>query len=250
MGFRPPNRMTIAPELRSRSLNYPLPVAILAGGLATRLRPLTEKIPKALVEIAGRPFIDWQLELLAKQGIEHVVVCAGHLGEMIEAHVGDGSRFGLAVSFTYDGETLLGTGGAIRKALPLLGDEFFVLYGDSYLPIDYRAVARAFAASRKPGLMTVFRNDGQWDASNVWIEGDEVRMYDKSAGFPQMHHIDYGLTVFRKEVFARHAERFDLAEVMKDLVGRREMAAFAVAERFYEIGSLEGIADLERFLRK
>jgi len=242
--------MTIVPELRSRSLSYPLSVAILAGGLATRLRPLTEKIPKALVEIAGRPFIDWQLELLARQGVDRVVVCAGHLGGLIEAHVGDGSRLGLDVSFSYDGETLLGTGGAILNALPLLGEEFFVLYGDSYLPADYRVVARAFATSKKPGLMTVFQNDGQWDASNVWIEGDEVRMYDKSAGFPQMHHIDYGLTVFKKEVFARRTERFDLAEVMKDMVSRREMAAFAVAERFYEIGSLEGIADLEKLLRR
>ncbi len=223
-------------------------MAILAGGLATRLRPLTEKIPKALVEIAGRPFIDWQLELLAKNGGERVVVCAGHLGEMIEAHVGTGARFGLDVSFSYDGETLLGTGGAIRKALPLLGGEFFVLYGDSYLPVDYSAVAKAFTTANKQGLMTVYKNDGQWDTSNVWMEGDEVRLYNKTANLPQMHHIDYGLSVFRREVFSRRndGERFDLAEVMKDLVCRREMAAFSVSERFYEIGSMEGIADLEK----
>jgi histidinol-phosphate phosphatase family protein len=228
------------------------PIAILAGGLAMRLRPLTETIPKALVEIAGRPFIDWQLELLAKQGVERVVVCAGHLGKMIEAQIGDGARFGLDVSFSYDGETLLGTGGAIRKALPLLGDEFFVLYGDSYLPIDYRAVANAFTAATKQGLMTVYKNDGHWDASNVWMEGAEVRLYDKMANLPQMRHIDYGLSIFRHEAFSRHneGERFDLAGVMADLVDRREMAAFAVAERFYEIGSLEGIADLEKLLRR
>ena len=227
-------------------------MAILAGGLATRLRPLTEKIPKALVEVAGRPFIDWQLELLAKNGGERIVVCSGHLGEMIEAHVGAGARFGLDVSFSHDGDTLLGTGGAIRKALPLLGGEFFVLYGDSYLPVDYRAVAKAFTTANKQGLMTVFKNDGQWDASNVWMEGDEVRLYDKTANLPQMHHIDYGLSVFRCEVFSRRneGERFDLAGVMTDLVSRGEMAAFAVAERFYEIGSLGGISDLELLLRK
>lgn len=227
------------------------PVAILAGGLATRLRPLTEKIPKALVEVAGRPFIDWQLELLAARGLGRVVVCAGYLGEMIAEHVGDGSRFGLEVQFSYDGDTLLGTGGAIRKALPLLDGEFFVLYGDSYLPVDYRAVTRAFAAANKHGLMTVFKNDGQWDASNVWMEGDEVRLYDKTANLPQMHHIDYGLSVFRSEVFSRRNEgaRFDLAEVMTDLVDCREMAAFPVAERFYEIGSLGGISDLEKLLQ-
>lgn len=228
------------------------PVAILAGGLATRLRPLTEKIPKALVEVAGRPFIDWQLELLAKQGVERVVVCAGYLGGMIEAHVGDGSRYGLEVQFSCDGDKLLGTGGAINKALPLLGDEFFVLYGDSYLPVDYLALAQAFTKAKKSGLMTVYRNDGKWDASNVWMDGDEVRLYDKTASHPQMRHIDYGLSIFRREVFLRfnEGECFDLAEVMKYLVGRGEMAAFAVAERFYEIGSLEGIADLERLLRK
>lgn len=228
------------------------PVALLAGGLATRLRPLTEKIPKALVEVGGRPFIDWQLELLAARGLDRIVVCAGHLGEMIAEHVTDGSRFGLDVHFSYDGETLLGTGGAIRKALPLLGGEFFVLYGDSYLPVDYRAVARAFTSANKHGLMTVFKNDGQWDESNVWMEGSEVRVYDKTANLPQMHHIDYGLSAFRREVFSCRNEgaRFDLAEVMADLVERREMAAFPVAERFYEIGSLEGIADLERLLRK
>lgn len=228
------------------------PVAILAGGLATRLRPLTEKIPKALVEIAGRPFIDWQLELLAARGLERVVVCAGYLGEMIAGHVRDGSRFGLEVQFSYDGNTLLGTGGAIRKALPLLGGEFFVLYGDSYLPIDYRSVANAFTTANKHGLMTVFKNDGQWDASNVWMEGNEVRLYDKTANLPQMHHIDYGLSVFRQEFFSRRneGERFDLAEVMTDLVRLREMAAFPVSERFYEIGALEGISDLERLLEE
>lgn len=244
--------MTIVPELRCRSLDCLPPVAILAGGLATRLLPLTEKIPKALVEVAGRPFIDWQLELLAKQGAERVVICTGHLGEMIEAHIGTDASFGLDVSFSYDGETLLGTGGAIRKALPLLGGEFLVLYGDSYLPVDYRAVARAFTAAYKHGLMTVFKNDGQWDASNVWMDGDEVRLYDKTANLPQMHHIDYGLSVFRSEVFScrNEGERFDLAGVMTDLVARQEMAAFPVAERFYEIGSLGGISDLECLLRK
>ncbi len=227
-----------------------LPVAILAGGLATRLRPLTEKIPKALVEVAGKPFIDWQLELLSARGIRRVVVCAGHLGEMIEAHVGDGSRFGLQVSYSYDGKTLLGTGGAIRKALDLLGDVFFVLYGDSYLPINYRAVARAFFEKPMSGLITVYPNHGLWDASNVWMEGDRVRLYDKSAKLPQMQHIDYGLALYRREAFLRHmpGENFDISELMKDLVERNEMAAFQVEQRFYEIGSIEGIADLERYL--
>ena len=115
-----------------------LPVAILAGGLATRLRPITEKIPKSLVDVAGEPFIVRQLDYLFRQRVRDVVLCIGYLGEMIEAVVGDGSRFGLRVSYSIDGPILLGTGGALRRAAPLLGEAFFVLYGDSYLPVDYR----------------------------------------------------------------------------------------------------------------
>jgi MurNAc alpha-1-phosphate uridylyltransferase len=226
-----------------------LPIAILAGGLATRLRPITERIPKALVEVAGRPFVDWQLELLVSAGIKRVVFCVGYLGEMIEAHVGDGARFGLEVAYSYDGPTLLGTGGALRQALPLLDEEFLVLYGDSYLPIDYAAVTEAFLKSGKPGLMTVLKNEGRWDSCNVWMEDEELRLYDKKARLPEMQHIDYGLTAFRAEVFSqRSAEAFDLAEVMRELVAKKEMAAFEVTERFYEIGSPAGIADLDAYL--
>ena len=224
-------------------------VAILSGGLATRLHPLTERIPKALVEVAGRPFVDWQLELLAAACIKRVVFCVGYLGEMIEAHVGDGARFGLEVAYSYDGPTLLGTGGALRQALPLLGKEFLVLYGDSYLPIDYAAVTEVFLKSNRPGLMTVLKNEGRWDTSNVCMDGGELRLYDKKVCLPEMQHIDYGLMAFRSEVFSqRSAEAFDLAEVMRELVAKKEMAAFEVTERFYEIGSTAGIADLDAYL--
>jgi NDP-sugar pyrophosphorylase family protein len=226
------------------------PVAILAGGLATRLRPLTEKFPKALVEVAGRPFIDWQLELLARSGLRNVVICLGYKGEMIEEYVGNGQRFGLAVTYSYDGATLLGTGGAIRKALPLLGADFFVLYGDSYLLIDYKAVAEAFRAGNRSGLMTVYRNDSQWDTSNVLMEGANVRVYDKVARLPEMRHIDYGLSLFNRDVFTAYDDslRFDLSVVMTQLVASGKMTAFEVSERFYEIGTASGIADLERLL--
>ena len=236
------------------SVRDPLPatnltIAILAGGLATRLRPLTERIPKALVEVAERPFVDWQLKLLASAGIKRVVFCVGHLGEMIEAHVGDGARFGLEVAYSYDGPTLLGTGGALRQALPLLGEQFLVLYGDSYLPIDYAAVTEAFLESNKPGLMTVLKNEGRWDSCNVWMNAGKIRLYDKKSRLPEMQHIDYGLTAFRSEVFSqRSAEPFDLAEVMRELVAKKEMTAFEVTERFYEIGSPAGIADLDAYL--
>src|SRR5579864_6791465 len=140
-----------------------LPVAILAGGLATRLRPMTDKIPKALIEINGQPFIAHQLRLLAGRGIARVVLCLGYRGEMVRDYVRDGWNFGLQVNYSFDGPELRGTAGAIHQALPLLGESFFVLYGDSYLPCDYAAVEHSFTESGKPALMTVHRNDGQWD---------------------------------------------------------------------------------------
>ena len=156
-----------------------LPVAILAGGLATRLRPITQTIPKALIEVAGKPFIDHQLRYLKKQGIRQVVLCIGYLGEMIQEVVGDGSAFGLHVTYSPDGRVLLGTGGALRQALPVLGEDFFVLYGDSYLPVNFLAVQEAYKASKKPALMTVLLNGDRWDKSNVVFEGGRLVEYNK-----------------------------------------------------------------------
>jgi NDP-sugar pyrophosphorylase family protein len=148
-----------------------LPIAILAGGLATRLRPITETIPKALIEVAGEPFLAHQLRLLRRYGFERVVLCVGYLGEMIQAFAGNGAAFGLRVEYAFDGPQLLGTGGALRRALPLLGERFAVIYGDSYLPCDYQAALAAFDDSGKLGLMSVYRNEGRWDTSNVEFTG-------------------------------------------------------------------------------
>ena len=179
-----------------------LPVAILAGGLATRLRPLTENIPKALVEIAGEPFLGHQLRLLRRSGLDRVVLCAGYRGEQIRDYAGDGRDFGLRVDYCFDGPKLLGTAGAIRRALPLLDDAFFVLYGDSYLPCDYAAVEQTFLESGKSGLMTVHRNEGRWDSSNVQFSQGRILAYDKANRTPSMQHIDYGLGVLRRQPFA------------------------------------------------
>ncbi len=179
-----------------------LPVVILAGGLATRLRPLTETIPKALVEVNGEPFVAHQLRLLSAKGIERVVMCTGYLGEMLQDYVGDGSQFGLQVEYSADGERLLGTGGAVHKALPLLGESFFVLYGDSYLPCDYREAQIAFKYSGKLALMTVFRNEGQWDSSYVEFADGQILTYDKQQRTTRMHHIDYGLGLFHRSAFS------------------------------------------------
>jgi N-acetyl-alpha-D-muramate 1-phosphate uridylyltransferase len=228
------------------------PVAILAGGLATRLRPITEKIPKALVTVAGEPFLAHQLRLLHRAGLRRVVICAGYLGEMIEAEFGDGARFDMQIAYSFDGPRLLGTGGALKQALPLLGERFFVLYGDSYLPIDYGSVAGAFLDGGKPALMTVFKNEGQWDTSNVWFDKGEVRVYDKTSGTANMRHIDYGLGVLSGEALQewQAAQAFDLASLYQQLVAKNQLAGYEVTQRFYEIGSPEGLAELDSLLRQ
>jgi len=227
-----------------------LPIAILAGGLATRLRPITETIPKALIEIAGEPFLAHQLRLLRRHGFERVVLCVAYLSDQIRDFAGDGSRFGLQIQYSPDGPQLLGTAGAIRRALPLLGDTFAVIYGDSYLPCDYAAALGAFTDSGKLGLMTVYRNRGLWDTSNVEFTGDRIVAYDKANRTPSMHHIDYGLGAFQRAAFdsAPAGRPHDLAAVYQDLLRRGELAAWESPDRFYEIGSLEGIHDLTEFL--
>ncbi|MGH8021952.1 MAG: nucleotidyltransferase family protein [Limisphaerales bacterium] len=228
-----------------------IPVAILAGGLATRLRPVTEKIPKSLVPVAGKPFLARQLELLHSRGIRRAVLCVGYLGEMIRREFGDGKNFGIELDYSFDGPKLLGTGGAIRGALSLLGNEFFVLYGDSYLPVNYGPIAECFHRGGKPGLMTVYRNEGKFDASNVVFAEGEIKAYDKEKKLPGMRHIDYGLSLFQASVFdACPANKpFDLAGVLRKLAREEQLAGYEVAERFYEIGSRAGLAELEFLLK-
>lgn len=226
-------------------------VALLAGGLATRLRPITETIPKSLVTVAGEPFLAHQLRLLHAHGFRRVVLCVGHLGEMIQREVGDGSAFGMQLAYSFDGPKLLGTGGAIQRALPLLGDAFVVLYGDSYLPMDYAGAVGAFVASDKPGLMTVFHNQGQWDTSNVVFADGTIRRYDKKELTADMQHIDYGLGILRAEAMTAYPKdtAFDLAEVYRDLSRGGQLAGYEVRHRFYEIGSPKGLAELDTLLR-
>jgi len=228
-----------------------IPVAILAGGLATRLRPITEKIPKSLVPISGKPFLAHQLELLRSRGIRRAVLCVGYLGEMIQQDFGSGEKFGVKLGYSFDGETLLGTGGAIKRALPLLGDEFFVLYGDSYLPVEYAPIAEFFQRSGKLGCMTVYRNEGKFDTSNVVFADGEIKVYDKKAKLPEMRHIDYGLSLFKASVFDSYpaGQPFDLAAVTGKLVREQQLAGYEVRDRFYEIGSPAGLAELETLLQ-
>lgn len=229
-----------------------LPVAILAGGLAVRLRPITETIPKSLVDVAGKPFVVRQLDYLRHQGVTRVVLCVGYLGEQVEAVVGDGSAYGLEVRYSWDGPTLLGTGGAIKQALPKLGQQFFVFYGDTYLPVDFQAVERDFLSGGKPALMTVLRNADRWDKSNVEFEDGNIIEYNKDAPRPEMAHIDYGLGALSAAVFGDTPtnEPLDLSDVYHDLSLRGELAGHEVFERFYEIGSRQGLEEAIQFFKE
>ena len=227
-----------------------LPVAILAGGLAARLRPITETIPKALVEVAGRPFAEHQVEWLRAQGIERIVFLVGYRGEMVSEALGVGARWGLSIEYVFDGPTLLGTGGALRRARDVLGDAFFVMYGDSYLDCDLRAIERAFRASGQPALMTVFGNANRWEASNVLFENGRIVRYDKRHRTPDMQHIDYGLGIVSAMALEPYppGEPFDLATVYQDLANQGRLAAYEVTSRFYEIGSPDGLEETREYL--
>ena len=227
-------------------------LVLLAGGLATRLRPLTETIPKSMLEIAGRPFIGHQLALFRSKGVRRIVICAGYLGEKIRDYVNDGSEWDLHVDWSFDGPRLLGTGGAVKRALPYVGDEFLVTYGDSWLDIAYTSVVDAFRASNKPLLMTVFRNEGLWDKSNIEFANGQIRRYSKQDATADMHYIDYGLQCVRRDALNDWPDDrpFDLAAVYSSLVDKGLAAGYEAERRFYEIGSVHGLAEFNELLKE
>jgi len=228
-----------------------LPVVILAGGLATRLYPATLVIPKSLIEINGHPFIHHQLMLLKEKGITEVILCVGHFGEMIETYVGDGSRFGLAVNYSYDGDVLLGTGGAIKKATQTLKGSFMVQYGDSYLDIDLKPIVRRYYTEKRPVLMTIYRNQNAFDTSNIIMKDGRIIKYDKKHRDPAMEYIDYGLIVAHKEIFNTYPRDgpFDLSGVLSRSVDAGLVSSYEVEQRFYEIGSVQGIKETGDYIR-
>ena len=229
-----------------------LPIAVLAGGLATRLGSLTKDFPKCLIEICGKPFVDWQIELLRKAGYTDLIFCISYKSELVQNYLGDGSKWGVSIQYSLDGETQLGTGGAIKKALPLLGERFAVIYGDSFLPINYSEVEVKFLNSSFPALMTVFENENSLDKSNVEFQDGQILEYAKTSENLLMRHIDYGLTYFQASAFNKYGghSNFDLADLCTDLSKMGKLGGFEVHERFYEIGSISGINDLSNYLGK
>jgi NDP-sugar pyrophosphorylase family protein len=225
-------------------------VCILAGGLGSRLGAAVKDTPKPLLPVAGRPFLDWQLELLAAHGVRRVVLCVGYLGERIQSAIGS-QRHGIDVVYRFDPPDLAGTAGAVRGARDALGDAFEVLYGDTYLRVDYAAVWERFLDSNRLGLMTVLRNAGEWDTSNVVLsEAEEIVVYDKRRRRPDMQWIDYGLSCLRAEALDLLPDEPDLAVLFQRLAERQELAAYVATERFYEIGTPAALAETDAFLRR
>ena len=225
------------------------PICILAGGLGTRLGATVRDTPKPLLDVAGEPFLIHQLRLLARYEASRVVLCVGYLGDQIERRIGP-SRFGIDIRYVHDGPAPLGTLGAIRQALPLLGERFLILYGDTYLRIDYGAVAGAWRRCDLPGLMTVLRNDGRWDVSNADFDGRRVTAYDKRAPAAGMQWIDYGLGGLRVEaVDLIGSDAAELSDLYRELAARDGLFGFPATERFYEIGTPASLAETSAFLK-
>jgi NDP-sugar pyrophosphorylase family protein len=227
-----------------------LPMAILAGGLSTRLKSLTNKLPKSLLEINGKPFLEWQLKLLEDSGINHVVYCLAHKGDMIRDYLIQ-RKTDIKIDFSFDGDSQLGTGGAVAKAREILGKNFFVLYGDSYLPINYIEVSNFFTTQKMSALMTITRNKSERETSNVIYEEKTIKLYDKFKQNSKMLHIDYGLSIFNEKVFEDFPKDrfFDLSDVQHQLSIEGNLAGFEVNHRYYEVGSIQGIQDFETYTR-
>ena len=226
-------------------------VAILAGGLGTRLGLLTKDTPKSMVRICGKPFLEYQLELLKKSNLKEIVLCVGYLKDKIESYFGNGSRFGVRMEYSEE-EKPLGTAGALRNAENILGDEFLVLNGDSYLAINYREVMERYKLGNKLGLMVVYKNNNKYDKSNVMIANEFVTNYDRSGRMENMMYIDYGLSILNKKAleFVPQDKFFQLDEVYRELIKRREMMAFETQVRFYEIGSVQGLEDFTKIVER
>lgn len=220
---------------------------ILAGGLGTRLLPITSTLPKSMVPVAGRPFLEYQLAYLYRCAVRDVIICLGHLGHAIEQHFGDGRRFGVRVRYGYEREWLLGTAGAVKNVENLLRDVFVLIYGDSYAVCDIPRAMQYFLSQDRLGLMVVYKNDNRWDRSNVVLDGPYIGAYDKSGTRPGLAHIDFGVSIFRREAFATVPADVptDLSAVYTALIARRQLLKFETRERFYEIGSPEGLREFE-----
>lgn len=232
-----------------------IPFLILAGGKGSRLGDLSKDIPKAMIEIGGEPFIAHVLRLLRREGVRRVVLLVEHFAKQIEDYVQDGAGFGLAVSYSRDGDSDLGTGGAVKKALEYVDQDLAVMYGDTYLDISMPTVYTAFKSSGLGAMMALLENNNQWAPSNV--EFDELQgkvlKYDKKKPTNNMRFIDYGLSFFSRDLLETHCKNlkktsFDMGDLFKAMAKKKELAGFAVNRRFYDIGTIENMIETRAYL--
>lgn len=226
-------------------------IVILCGGLATRLYPLTKKIPKSMVRIGGKPFLECQLDLIKKNGISDVVLCVGYKGNQIRKYFGNGKKWGLRIKYSSDGKRLLGTGGALKKAEPLLEDTFLVMWGDSYLPFNFKKAIKFFEKFDKLGMMTVYRNEDKIEPSNVEVKGNLVKTYSKKRKTKKMKYIDYGLRIFRREVlkYIPKNQVYDLSKLDQLLIRQKQLLAYPAEKRFYQIGTFKGLEEFCNYIK-
>lgn len=229
-----------------------LPVAILAGGLGTRIQSVSRGLPKSLMEFNGKPFLEWQLQLLEKNKCKTVVICVGHKSDLIKNYLDGRTKSKLDIKLSRDGNYSLGTGGALVKARQYLGEAFLVLYGDSYLSVNFEEVSEYFLSEGKSGLMTVLKNDLKIETSNVYFRNKLVLQYDKIKQSNKMEYIDYGLSAFKSDVFAEFSstEFLDLSIILSQLANQKQLSGYEVYERYYEVGSLQGIKDFEELSKE
>jgi len=225
------------------------PIIILAGGIGNRLYPTTKTIPKSMIEINGEPFIQHQLNLLETNGFQNVIICVGHLGSTIDEYAKH-HKFNMNLTIADEGEKLLGTGGAIKRIIPILPDNFFVMYGDSYLNADYKFVQQKFIDEKKLAMMCIYKNNGKHDKSNVLLENGRIVSYDKNKPDAMAQHIDYGMSIFSKKSFEGFEGKFDLYRVHQKMLQMNELATCVMPNRFYEIGTQKGILDYESYLKE
>lgn len=227
-------------------------IVVLCGGKATRLYPLTKKIPKSMMRFEGKPFLEQQLDLLKKNRIFDIVLCVGYKAEQIKKYFGDGKNFGVEIKYSSDKKRLLGTGGALKKAENLLEDSFLVMWGDSYLPFNFQKAIKFFKKSNKPGMMIVFKNLNKYEPSNVEVKNNLVKSYSKKRKTKKMKYIDYGISIYRKEVL-KHLPKnqiCDLTKLQQALIKKRQLLAYPAEKRFYQIGSPDGLEELKNYIKR
>ena len=227
-------------------------IVILCGGKATRLYPLTKKIPKSMMRFEGKPFLEQQLDLLKKNRIFDIVLCVGYKAEQIKKYFGDGKNFGVEIKYSSDKKRLLGTGGALKKAENLLEDSFLVMWGDSYLPFNFQKAIKFFKKSNKPGMMIVFKNLNKYEPSNVEVKNNLVKSYSKKRKTKKMKYIDYGISIYRKEVlkYLPKNQVCDLTKLQQALIKKRQLLAYPAEKRFYQIGSPDGLEELKNYIKR